>query len=246
MSVAGAVRRLVAEGLRAGYGEIEILRGVSLVADAGELVVLIGPNGAGKSTLLRALFGLVPTTAGCVRLDGDDITALPPTARVRRGIGFVPQSRNVFASLTVAENLEMGAFLRPHALASALDRVQRLFPVLRERLGQPAGTMSGGEQQMVAIARALMLEPRLLLLDEPSAGLAPQAAAELFERVRAIARTGTAVVMVEQNARRALAVADRAYVLATGEVRHEGPAAAVLADPVLGELYLGRPRERRQ
>jgi branched-chain amino acid transport system ATP-binding protein len=232
----------VVDRLRAGYGAIEIVRGASLEAGSGELVVLVGPNGAGKSTLVRAVFGLVSTTGGHVRLGGEDLTNVPTTGRVRRGLGFVPQTHNTFATLTVEENLEMGAFLRPSALRAGLERVYDLFPALADRRRQTAGTMSGGEQQMVALGRALMLEPTVLLLDEPSAGLAPRAVAQILERIRTIARLGTAVVMVEQNARAALAIADRGYVLVTGEVRHHGPARALLDDPVLGDLYLGRGR----
>ena len=234
--------RLAVEALRAGYGAIEIVRGASLEADPGELVVLVGPNGAGKSTLVRAVFGLVPTTGGRVRLGETDLTGLPTTERVRLGLGFVPQTHNTFATLTVEENLEMGAFLRPSALRHGLERVYALLPALASRRRQLAGTMSGGEQQLVALGRALMLEPAVLLLDEPSAGLAPRAVAQILERVREIARHGTAVVMVEQNARAALAIADRGYVLVNGEVRHHGPARSILDDPMLGELYLGRGR----
>lgn len=228
------------EGLVAGYVPgVNILDGIDLVVRAGELVGVIGPNGAGKSTLLKALFGLIPVRAGSVRFRGADITRLPAHALVERGIGYVPQTNNVFPSLTVEENLEMGVYLRPRLAKERIAFVVDLFPRLGERIRQRAGSLSGGERQMLAMGRALMMEPEVLLLDEPSAGLSPALQDQVFVRTKQINETGVAVVMVEQNARRCLQICDRGYVLDQGRNAYTDTGAALLADPRIVELYLG-------
>ncbi|CAG0972568.1 High-affinity branched-chain amino acid transport ATP-binding protein LivF [Myxococcaceae bacterium] len=234
---------LAIEGLEAGYGAIAALRGISLEVRAGEIVTLIGSNGAGKSTLLRAVSGLLRPAAGRIVFDGEDVTAWPPEKIVARGVCQVPEGRRIFSNLSVLENLRMGAFTRRSGEAAALERVLGLFPRLRERLGQAGGTLSGGEQQMLAIGRALMAEPRLLLLDEPSLGLAPLLVAQIFEIVRTINASGTTVVLVEQNAQQALRVAHRAYVIETGSLTLEGPASVLAADPRVRRAYLGEEDE---
>jgi branched-chain amino acid transport system ATP-binding protein len=231
---------LSAESLVAGYlPGIDILRGCSVRVDAGELIGIIGPNGAGKSTLIKAVFGLVPVRSGTVRLSGDDITALSAHELVGRGVGYVPQTRNVFGSLTIAENLAMGTFLKPKEQERRLEAVTELFPLLRNRASQRAGSLSGGERQLVAMARALMAEPSVLLLDEPSAGLSPAMQDEVFDRIAEINRTGVSVLMVEQNARRCLNLCHRAYVLDQGVDAHTGTGTELLHDPRVIELYLG-------
>ena len=227
------------EKLRAGYGDTAILHGIDLAAEAGELAVIIGPNGAGKSTLLKALFGLVATQGGQVRFEGADITGAPPERLAGLGMAYVPQERNVFPTLTVSENLEMGAFSVRGDLKPLLDAQYGLFPKLSRRRSQPVGEMSGGERQLVALARALMKTPKLLLLDEPTAGLAPKTTEEIFAHIRSINRTGIAVLMVEQNARRALEIADRGYVLAAGRNRFTGTGAELLANREMAEAFLG-------
>jgi ABC-type branched-subunit amino acid transport system ATPase component len=231
---------LEVQGLEAGYGDAPVLHGVSLHADAGELVCVVGPNGAGKSTLLKAVYGVVRPRAGTVRLDGEEIAGERPDRLTRRGLNLVPQIDNVFPSLTVAENLKVGALGAPkHERVAALERTNDLFPILRERRRQRAGTLSGGQRKLVALARALVTSPRLLLLDEPSAGLAPQAAELVFSKLAEINRLGIGIVMVEQNARRALALADRGYVLDMGRNAFAGPGSTLLHDPKVAELYLG-------
>jgi branched-chain amino acid transport system ATP-binding protein len=231
---------LEADDLVAGYlPGVDILQRCSLQVAADEIVGVIGPNGAGKSTLVKTMFGLVPVRGGRVVFDGEDITALAAHRLVARGVGYVPQSRNVFPSLTVEENLRMGLFLRPRKWRERLAAVSELFPLVSERRGQRAGSLSGGERQMVAMARALMMEPRVLLLDEPSAGLSPKAQDEAFARVRASREAGVAIVIVEQNARRALEICDRGYVLDQGRNAHTGTGAELLHDPKVVELYLG-------
>ncbi len=230
---------LRAEGIRSGYGDLEILKGVSIQVDPGEIVVLIGPNGAGKSTLLKAIFGLLRVREGRILFQDEETTRASPEVLVRKGLGYVPQVDNVFPSLTVEENLEMGAFILKGGLKERKERVYALFPKLYERRHQRAGRMSGGERQMVAIGRALMLEPKLLILDEPSAGLAPLMVDHIFEQITSINRTGVAILMVEQNAKKALGIAQRAYVLASGENRYQGTGRELLDNPEVGRLYLG-------
>ncbi len=235
---------LEARDLVAGYvPEVNVLEGVHLTVAAGEIVAVVGPNGAGKSTLIKAIFGLLRPSAGAVLLRGENLIGRTPHAIARKGLSYVPQLRNVFPSLTVDENLEMGAAARPGADVRQRRAVMyELFPRLRERRRQAAGTMSGGERQMVAIARALMPEPEVLLLDEPSAGLAPTLVDAVFEQVTRVNTTGVTVLMVEQNARRALAMSSRGYVLDLGRNRYEGRAAELLGDPRVAELYLGGAR----
>ena len=231
---------LEATELVAGYiPEVNILNGCNLVVNAGEFIGIIGPNGAGKSTMLKAVLGQCTIRSGTVTLEGNDITGLKAHQLVSRGVGYVPQTKNVFQSLTVTENLEMGCYLRPKVFRERFDYVTQLFPRLLERRHSRAGALSGGERQMVAMSRALMLEPKLLLLDEPSAGLSPQLQDEVFLNCRAINKTGVAILMVEQNARRCLQVVDRGYVLDQGRNAHTGSGRDLLADPAVIELYLG-------
>ena len=233
----GAV--LTVEDLVAGYvPEVDILTGVDLKVSDGEIVTVIGPNGAGKSTLIKSVFGLLPPRRGRVVLRGEDLTGLRPHAITRRGMSYVPQLDNIFQSLTVDENLEMGALDRGTA-RERMNEMYELFPRLGERRKQAAGTMSGGERQMLAMARALMPEPGILLLDEPSAGLAPAFVEAIFERIAEINRHGVTIVMVEQNARRALGMSSRGYVLDLGQNRFEGRGEELLNDPKVTELYLG-------
>lgn len=231
---------LVAEGVVAGYlPGVDILRGVDLTVRAGELVGVIGPNGAGKSTLVKALFGLIPVRGGSVAFEGQDITQLPAHELVARGIGYVPQLANVFRTLTVEENLRMGLYLSPDRWDERYQAVTRVFPLLAARGSQRANNLSGGERQMLAIGRALMMDPRVLLLDEPSAGLSPQMQDTVFDTVREIADSGVSVVMVEQNARRCLQISDRAYVMDQGRNAHHGTGHELLHDPKVVDLYLG-------
>jgi branched-chain amino acid transport system ATP-binding protein len=239
----GAVLR--ADDLIAGYlPGVNILNGADLYCQENELVGIIGPNGAGKSTLLKALFGLVHINTGTVTLKGEDITNLRADVLVTRGIGFVPQTNNVFPSLTIEENLEMGVFQNPKTFRKRFDFVSNIFPALRDRRAQRAGSLSGGERQMVAMGRALMMEPSVLLLDEPSAGLSPVLQDEVFVQTRRINRAGVSVVMVEQNASRCLQICDRAYVLDQGRNAYTGTGAALAKDPKVIELYLGTLAKR--
>lgn len=231
---------LEVENVVSGYGEMEILHDVSIRVEKGEIVSMIGPNGAGKSTLMKTIFGLLRTWKGRVLFDGQDITRLPPEQIVRRGLCYVPQENNVFSTLTVQENLEMGAFIRDDDYRPRLQEVYDLFPDLKGRRGTRVGKLSGGMRQMVALGRALMLDPRMLLLDEPSAGLAPLVVEMIFERIRAINQQGVTFVIVEQNARKALENSHRGYVLVDGRKRLEGTGQALLADEQIGELFLGR------
>jgi branched-chain amino acid transport system ATP-binding protein len=234
----GAVLR--ADNLVAGYlPGVNILNGADLYCQQGELVGIIGPNGAGKSTLLKALFGLVKISEGTVRLNGEDVTNERADTLVSKGIGFVPQTNNVFPSLTIQENLEMGVFQRPKSFKKRFDFVGELFPALVDRRAQRAGSLSGGERQMVAMGRALMMEPSVLLLDEPSAGLSPVMQDEVFVQTRRINRAGVSVVMVEQNARRCLQICDRGYVLDQGRNAYTGTGKQLSNDPKVIELYLG-------
>ena len=229
-----------AENLDAGYlPGINILNDCSLVANQGELIGIIGPNGAGKSTLLKAIFGQVNIRSGKVWLNGEDITGLKANKLVAKGVAFVPQTNNVFPSLTIEENLQMGVFQTPKRFAERFEFVTELFPDLGKRRHQRAGSLSGGERQMVAMGRALMIDPSVLLLDEPSAGLSPVRQDEAFLRVREINQAGVTVIMVEQNARRCLQICDRAYVLDQGKDAHTGTGRELLNDPKMVELYLG-------
>ena len=239
-STPGGEPLLVADDVTAGYlPGIDILTGCSLELYPGELVGIIGPNGAGKSTLLKALFGLVQVRSGAIRLQGRDITNRPAHELVDVGVGYVPQTRNVFPSLTIEENLEMGLYLRPKLMAERFAQVADIFPILADRRKQRAGGLSGGERQMVAMGRALMMQPRVLLLDEPSAGLSPALQDEAFLRTREINATGVSIVMVEQNARRCLQICHRGYVLDQGANAYTGPGDQLLHDPKVIELYLG-------
>lgn len=231
---------LVADTITAGYlPGVDILVGCSLELYPGELVGVIGPNGAGKSTLIKAMFGLVEVRDGTVRLRGEDITGMAAHSLVERGIGYVPQSQNVFASLTIEENLQMGLFTRPGEFKRRFTEIADLFPILRDRRRQRAGGLSGGERQMVAMARALMMRPRVLLLDEPSAGLSPALQDDAFLRTREINETGVSIIMVEQNARRCLQICHRGYVLDQGSNAYTGPGRELLEDPKVIDLYLG-------
>jgi ABC-type branched-subunit amino acid transport system ATPase component len=226
--------------LHSGYGANEVIHGIDFSVEAGQIVTILGPNGCGKSTFVRTLLGYVRTRIGHITFDGNDITQMPPTSRVRLGIGYVPQLANVFRPLTVRENLEMGGYSLGRAeLAARLEEVGELFPILRERRSQRAGTLSGGERQLLAMARAMMVSPRLLCLDEPSAGLSPLRADEVFEHIRRIAALGVSMVVIEQDARRSLSVASLAYVLVTGRVAFRGQASAVLSDERIRTAYLG-------
>jgi branched-chain amino acid transport system ATP-binding protein len=238
--VADADVLLVAERLYAGYVPgVDILHGCDLTLHDGELIGIIGPNGAGKSTLLKAMFGLVPVRAGSIRLRGEDITQAKAHRLVEAGVGYVPQNNNVFPSLSVQENLEMGSYQRRKDFRDRFEEVCDLFPLLADRRKQRAGSLSGGERQMVAMGRALMMRPSVLLLDEPSAGLSPAYQDEVFIRCRQINATGVSIVMVEQNARRCLQICDRAFVLDQGTNAYSGTGAELLNDPKVIELYLG-------
>jgi branched-chain amino acid transport system ATP-binding protein len=222
-----------------GYGAADILHACTIAVDKGEIAVIVGPNGAGKSTAMKAVFGMLGLRSGRVTLDGRDITALSPQQRVHAGMGFVPQTSNVFVSLTVEENLEMGAYIREDDFAETMEQVFALFPILRQKRRQPAGELSGGQRQQVAVGRALMTRPRLLMLDEPTAGVSPIVMDELFDKILEVAATGIAILMVEQNARQALAIADRGYVLVQGRNRYTDTGEALLADPEVRRTFLG-------
>ncbi|MFM1956851.1 MAG: hypothetical protein RLZ41_250 [Actinomycetota bacterium] len=244
--MAKAIPVVEARDLHAGYlPGINILNGCSLVANQGELIGIIGPNGAGKSTLLKAIFGPVNVRSGNILLNGEDITGLKANKLVEKGVAFVPQTNNVFPSLTIEENLEMGVFQNPKAFKERFEFVTSIFPDLATRRAQKAGSLSGGERQMVAMGRALMVDPSVLLLDEPSAGLSPVRQDEAFLRVREVNQAGVTVVMVEQNARRCLQICDRAYVLDQGKDAHTGTGRELLTDPKMIKLYLGDLAEQK-
>ena len=235
---------LATVGLVAGYErDLPIVRGIDFAVLAGELVVILGPNGAGKSTFVKAIAGLVPIHEGSVRLGDIDATRLPPQEKVRHGLAFVPQTDNVFTTLSIADNLRLAADILPKGERHArIARVYEMFPDLADRNSRRAGALSGGQRQMLALARALIVEPSVLILDEPSAGLSPKIVGEVFARLEAIRAAGVAIILVEQNVKAALAVADRAVILVEGRLRHEGTAAGLANDPLVAELYLGARR----
>lgn len=223
-----------------GYGKgPDILHGCTIAVEKGKIAVIVGPNGAGKSTAMRAVFGMLDVRQGSVMFDGGDITALTPQARVAKGMGFVPQTSNIFTSMTVEENLEMGAFLREGDINETMEQVYTLFPILKDKRRQAAGELSGGQRQQVAVGRALMTQPKLLMLDEPTAGVSPIVMDELFDRIIEVARTGISILMVEQNARQALEIADTGYVLVQGRNAFTGTGQELLADPDVRRSFLG-------
>jgi len=236
------VALLEVRDLHAGYGKLEILKGVSLDVQSGQVVSIIGPNGAGKSTVFKTLFGLLPARQGLVMLDGENVTNQSPADLLRRGMAYVPQGRNVFPLMTVEENLRLGAYTRPRSaeLEAEIERLYETFPVLRESRRRRAGDLSGGQQQMLEMARALLLKPRLILLDEPTLGLAPLVFKEIFRIVESLRRLGQTILMVEQNAAKALEISDYAYVLELGQNRYEGAGDAIRNDERVRRLYLGR------
>ena len=230
---------LIGEAMTGGYGPTDILHDCTVSVNRGEIAVIVGPNGAGKSTAMKAVFGMLPLRRGAVRIGGRDITGLAPQARVAEGMAFVPQTRNIFASLSVEENLEMGAFLRRDDIRATMEQVYQLFPILREKRNQAAGELSGGQRQQVAVGRALMTQPQVLMLDEPTAGVSPIVMDELFDRIIEVARTGISILMVEQNARQALQIADRGFVLVQGRNAYTDTGEALLADPEVRRSFLG-------
>lgn len=230
---------LVGENMFGGYGGADILKGCTVGVNQGEIAVIVGPNGAGKSTAMKALLGMLTLSSGAVLFKGKDITCLTPQARIAEGIAFVPQTDNVFVSMTVYENLEMGAFLRQDDISDTIGQVFELFPILAAKRHQLAGELSGGQRQQVAVARALMSQPEVLMLDEPTAGVSPIVMDELFDRILEIRASEVAVLMVEQNARQALQIADKGFVLVIGENRHTDSGAALLADPTVRRSFLG-------
>ncbi len=230
---------LIGDAMTGGYGGADILHDCTIAVEKGEIAVIVGPNGAGKSTAMKAVFGMLKLRLGSVRLRGEDITALTPQARVGKGMGFVPQTNNIFPSMTVEENLEMGAFIRRDDIRTTRDQVYDLFPILHDKRRQAAGELSGGQRQQVAVGRALMTQPSVLMLDEPTAGVSPIVMDELFDRIIEIARTGISILMVEQNARQALEIADKGYVLVQGENRFTDTGRALLADPEVRKSFLG-------
>ena len=230
---------LIGESMTCGYGGADILHSCTVGVDPGEIAVVVGPNGAGKSTAMKAMFGMLDLREGRVMLDGSDISALAPQERVLHGMGFVPQNNNVFTSMTVEENLEMGAFIRRDDIAATMAQVYDLFPVLRDKRRQPAGELSGGQRQQVAVARALMTQPKILMLDEHTAGVSPIVMDELFDRIIEVARTGIAILMVEQNAKQALNIADKGFVLVQGRNAYTDTGAALMVNAEVRRAFLG-------
>jgi branched-chain amino acid transport system ATP-binding protein len=230
---------LIGQDMTGGYGIADILHGCSIGVEKGEIAVIVGPNGAGKSTAMKAMFGMLPLRKGSIVFDGEDITQLRPEQRVIMGMGFVPQTQNVFTTMTVEENLEMGAFIRNESIQDSIAQVYDLFPILKQKRRQPAGLLSGGQRQQVAVGRALMTNPKVLMLDEPTAGVSPIVMDELFGRIIEIARLDVAILMVEQNAKQALEIADRGYVLVQGENRFTDTGEKLLANPEVRQAFLG-------
>jgi len=230
---------LIAENMTGGYGAADILHDCTLAVEKGQIAVIVGPNGAGKSTAMKAVFGMLSLRGGRVLLEGEDITTLSPQARVAKGMACVTQTHNIFTSMSVEENLEMGAFLRRDDISATMEQVYNLFPILRDKRHQPAGELSGGQRQQVAVGRALMTQPKVLMLDEPTAGVSPIVMDELFDRIIEVARAGISILMVEQNARQALEIADMGYVLVQGANRFTDTGAALLADPEVRRSFLG-------
>lgn len=230
---------LIGENMTGGYGGADILHDCTIAAEKGEIAVIVGPNGAGKSTAMKAVFGMLKIHTGRIMLDGEDITKLTPQDRVAKGMAFVPQTSNVFPSMSVEENLEMGAFLRRDDIFKTIDQVYELFPILKEKRNQNAGELSGGQRQQVAVGRALMTQPKVLMLDEPTAGVSPIVMDELFDRIIEVARTGISILMVEQNARQALNIADKGYVLVQGRNRFTDTGQALMNDPEVRKSFLG-------
>ncbi len=230
---------LIGEAMTGGYGGADILHSCTIAVERGEIAVIVGPNGAGKSTAMKAMFGMLGLREGHVRLDGTDITAMTPQDRVKAGMGFVPQTSNVFVTMTVQENLEMGAYIRDDDFTGTMEQVFELFPILKQKRRQPAGELSGGQRQQVAVGRALMTQPKVLMLDEPTAGVSPIVMDELFDRILDVAATGIAILMVEQNARQALNIADRGYVLVQGRNAFTDTGEALLANPEVRASFLG-------
>ena len=230
---------LIGEAMTGGYGPVDILHACTIAVNKGEIAVIVGPNGAGKSTAMKALFGMLNLRGGRVLLEGEDITKLSPQARVAKGMAFVPQTSNIFTSMTVEENLEMGAFLRRDDIRNTMDQIYTQFPILKAKRYQAAGELSGGQRQQVAVGRALMTQPKVLMLDEPTAGVSPIVMDELFDRIIEVARTGISILMVEQNARQALDIADKGYVLVQGANRFTDTGQALLADPEVRRSFLG-------
>ena len=230
---------LLGANMTGGYGGADILHDCTIGVEKGEIAVVVGPNGAGKSTAMKAIFGMLNLRQGQVTIDGYDITNLKPEERVLKGMGFVPQTNNVFTSMSVEENLEMGAFIRRDDISQTMEQVFELFPILKEKRKQPAGELSGGQRQQVAVGRALMTQPKVLMLDEPTAGVSPIVMDELFDRIIEVARTGIAILMVEQNAKQALNIADKGYVLVQGENRYTDTGAALIANPDVRRAFLG-------
>ncbi|WP_158963535.1 ABC transporter ATP-binding protein [Chachezhania sediminis] len=231
---------LIGSAMTGGYGKgPDILHDCTIAVEKGEIAVIVGPNGAGKSTAMKAVFGMLDLRGGDVRLDGESIASLSPQARVVKGMGFVPQTQNIFTTMTVEENLEMGAFIRKDDFRGTMEQVYDLFPILKEKRRQKAGELSGGQRQQVAVGRALMTRPKVLMLDEPTAGVSPIVMDELFDRIIEVARTGIPILMVEQNARQALEIADKGYVLVQGCNAHSGTGQDLLADPEVRRSFLG-------
>ena len=231
---------LIGDSMTGGYGKgADILHNCTVAVNKGEIAVIVGPNGAGKSTAMKAIFGMLDMHTGSVQIDGEDITNLSPQDRVAKGMAFVPQNQNIFTSLSVEENLEMGAFLRTDDISETMTQVFDLFPILKEKRKQAAGELSGGQRQQVAVGRALMTQPKVLMLDEPTAGVSPIVMDELFDRIIDVAKTGISILMVEQNARQALEIADKGYVLVQGENRFTDTGAKLLADPDVRKSFLG-------